>query len=203
MHRAESLVSFLCKHDVIKIGQKQKGNVLHVVQPTTLQHSVCMLFNTLQLDTCSKLPATFAFFPVLSRGYAHAQLTPLYLLSTFGAFHVTKNTRLSTPAQLQCSHSGAWEPGNEASIMHHLEVGCQREPWAYHIAREHCILLHTSVLPPWVCSSPPSGVRLSVSCGTAPASGKWLNSCGSMPGGGSQYRILPYHNKIKIPYNPV
>jgi len=27
---------------------------------------------------------------------------------------VTKNTRLSTPAQLHCSRSGAWEPGNEA-----------------------------------------------------------------------------------------
>ena len=27
---------------------------------------------------------------------------------------MTKNTRLSTPAQLQCLRSGAWEPGNEA-----------------------------------------------------------------------------------------
>ena len=27
---------------------------------------------------------------------------------------MTKNTGLSTPAQLQCSRSGAWEPGNEA-----------------------------------------------------------------------------------------
>ena len=45
MHRAESLVSFLRKHDVIKIGPKQKGNVLRVVQPTMLQRSVCMLFN--------------------------------------------------------------------------------------------------------------------------------------------------------------
>ena len=45
MYHAESLVSFLHKHDVIKIGPKQKGNVLHVVQPTVLQHSVCMLFN--------------------------------------------------------------------------------------------------------------------------------------------------------------
>ena len=40
-----SLVSFLRKHDVIKIGPKQKGNVLRVVQPTMLQRSVCMLFN--------------------------------------------------------------------------------------------------------------------------------------------------------------
>ena len=34
MYRAESLVSFLRKHDVIKIGPEQKGNILHVVQPT-------------------------------------------------------------------------------------------------------------------------------------------------------------------------
>ena len=32
--RVESLVSFLRKHDIIKIGLKQKGNVLRVVQPT-------------------------------------------------------------------------------------------------------------------------------------------------------------------------
>ena len=34
MYRAESLVSFLRKHDVIKIGPEQKGNILPVVQPT-------------------------------------------------------------------------------------------------------------------------------------------------------------------------
>ena len=45
MYRGESLVSFLRKHDVIKIGLKQKGNVLRVVQPTMLQHSVCMIFD--------------------------------------------------------------------------------------------------------------------------------------------------------------
>ena len=45
MYCTESLVSFLCKHDVIKIGPKQKGNVLRVVQPTMLQRSVRMLFN--------------------------------------------------------------------------------------------------------------------------------------------------------------
>ena len=32
--RVETLVSFLRKHDIIKIGLKQKGNVLHVVRPT-------------------------------------------------------------------------------------------------------------------------------------------------------------------------
>jgi len=45
MYRAESLVSFLRKHDVIKIGLKQKGNILHVVLPTMLQRSVCMIFD--------------------------------------------------------------------------------------------------------------------------------------------------------------
>ena len=39
------MVPFVRKHDVIKIGQKPKGNVLRVVQPTTLQHSVCMIFD--------------------------------------------------------------------------------------------------------------------------------------------------------------
>ena len=34
MYRAESLVSFLRKHDVIKIGPEQKGNILRVVQLT-------------------------------------------------------------------------------------------------------------------------------------------------------------------------
>ena len=64
---------------------------------------------------CSKLPLRYLrSFPVLSRVYAHAQLSSLYPLSTFTAFHVRKNTRLSMPAQLQCLRSGAWEPGSEA-----------------------------------------------------------------------------------------
>ena len=36
------------------------------------------------------------------------------LPATFVASHVRKITRLSTPAQPQCLHSRAWEPGNEA-----------------------------------------------------------------------------------------
>ena len=45
------------------------------------------------------------------------------------AAHVRKNTRLSTPAQLQCLHSEVGEPGNEVTTnvvklmyMGHLEV---------------------------------------------------------------------------------
>jgi len=46
MYRAESLVSFLRKHDVIKIGPEQKGIILCVVQPTIwVQRSVCMIFD--------------------------------------------------------------------------------------------------------------------------------------------------------------
>ena len=125
MYRGESLVSFLRKHDVIKIRPKQKGNVLHVVQPTMLQHSVCMIFDARELDKCSRLPAIFALFPVPSLGYAHAQLSSLYLLPTFTASHVSKNTRLSTPAQLQCSHSGAWdEATSDASHRKNLQELC-------------------------------------------------------------------------------
>ena len=45
MYCGESLVSFLRKHDIIKIGPKEKGNILRVVQPTMLQCSVCMIFD--------------------------------------------------------------------------------------------------------------------------------------------------------------
>ena len=35
MYRRESLVSFICKHDVIEMhGTKRKGNILVVFQPT-------------------------------------------------------------------------------------------------------------------------------------------------------------------------
>ena len=114
IYRGESLVSFLRKHDVIKIGPKQKGNVFACCS-TNCASTLSM--DARQLDTCSKLFATFALFPFLSRRYAHAQLSSFYPLSTFQAAHMTKNTRLSTPAQLQCSHSRAWEPGNEARIV--------------------------------------------------------------------------------------
>ena len=39
MYHVESLVSFVRKHDVIKIGQKQKGKV-------------CALFNQLRFNAC-------------------------------------------------------------------------------------------------------------------------------------------------------
>ena len=46
LYRTESLVSFVRKHDVIKIGQKQKGNV-------------CALFNQLRFNArcvCYSMP---------------------------------------------------------------------------------------------------------------------------------------------------
>ena len=57
-----------------------------------------------------KLPATFALFPVLSP-QVHPDVIKVFLppLSTFDGAHMRKNT-----AQLQCSHSRAGDPGNEA-----------------------------------------------------------------------------------------
>jgi len=49
-------------------------------------------------------------------------------MSIICAFRVTKNTRLSTPAQLQYSRSRAWEPGNEANRWW-LCVLCNQGRW--------------------------------------------------------------------------
>ena len=66
MYRRESLVPFLRKHDVIKMGVKQKSNVLCVVQPTMRSTLGVYDIQPPKLDTCSKLVATFALFPVLN-----------------------------------------------------------------------------------------------------------------------------------------
>ena len=50
----ESLVSFLCKHDIIKIGLNRKVTFC-VFNQLCVQHLVCMIFNPRQLDTGSKL----------------------------------------------------------------------------------------------------------------------------------------------------
>ena len=94
------------------------------------------------VDTCSKLLATFALFPVLSCRHTHAQLSSLYPLSTFTTSHVRKNTRLFVPAQLQCSRSGAWEPGNEANtrLFMPAQLQCSRS-WAWEPENEANIYL--------------------------------------------------------------
>ena len=43
MYHRESLVSFLCMHDVIEMVLKQKGNVLCVIQPT--MHSTLNVYD--------------------------------------------------------------------------------------------------------------------------------------------------------------
>ena len=65
-------------------------------------------------DACSKLPAIFALFPVLSLWVCPCTMKASLPLSTFDGAYVRKNTRLSPPAQLNCSHSRVGEPGNEA-----------------------------------------------------------------------------------------
>ena len=55
----------------------------------------------IHVESCL-LPSLFFFFSVLSP-------------STLDTAHMRKNTRFSLPTQLQCSRSGAGEPGNEAT----------------------------------------------------------------------------------------
>ena len=60
------IVSFLCNHDIIEIGLKQKGNVLRVVQPT-----MCSTLGVYDIwpPITNKLPTTITLFPVLSLGH--------------------------------------------------------------------------------------------------------------------------------------
>ena len=61
MYCGESLVYFLRKHDIIKIGPKQKG---YVVQPAMLQHSECMIFDARYVVIC----------PIPSRSFSCSEL---------------------------------------------------------------------------------------------------------------------------------
>ena len=82
---------------------------------------------------CSKLCATFTPFSFQVFGYACPQLLrSLYPLSTINAFHVTKNTRLSTPGQLQCLHFGVWKPGNETRVIFALLSLVHRPPHRFY-----------------------------------------------------------------------
>ena len=60
----------LRKHDVIKIGTVTFCALFNQL----CFNARCVIFDARQLDTCSKLPATFALSPVLSRRYAHEQV---------------------------------------------------------------------------------------------------------------------------------
>ena len=67
-----------------------------------------------------KSPTAFTFSAVLS-----LQVCPLTIKVFLptpapffkGAVHMRKNTRLSLPAQFQCSYSGAGEPGNRCTVF--------------------------------------------------------------------------------------
>ena len=69
------------------------------------------------------------------------------IASIFCTFHVTKNTRLSTPAQLQCSHSRAWEPGNKAMI--HVQCSLISRPPPF--LPSTCIHNNQSSVPMYYC----------------------------------------------------
>ena len=107
----ESLVSLLHECDVIEIGPEEKSTCCSTNYAFNTQ---CIWYSTPDSQICVvsfPLPSLFFLFWIFK--YAHTQLRSLYPLSTFDAAHV-RNTRLSTPAQLQCSCSREWEPGNEA-----------------------------------------------------------------------------------------
>ena len=102
---------FSHEHDVIKIRPEfleQKGNILHVLLINFAFIAQCM-------DTCSKLPTTFAVFFFLFGvfGYAYTHF------STHETTNMRTNTRLSSLAQLQCLCSKPGKPGNETTSIHH------------------------------------------------------------------------------------
>ena len=57
------------------------------------------------------------------------QLRSFHPLLTFDNAHVRKDTSVSPPAQLQCSHSRVGEPGNEANMIDGQSTAAQvRDP---------------------------------------------------------------------------
>ena len=63
----------------------------------------------------SVFPATERVYSILHFSLSYVQFANSYVVPTN-----TANCSYSTPAQLQCSCSGAWEPGNEATRPHFL-----------------------------------------------------------------------------------
>ena len=92
-------------------------------------------------DACSKLSTTFALFPVLSLWVCPRTMNASLPLSTFDGAYVRKNTRLSSPAQLNCSHSRAGEPGNEAKqvvaqdYIYYIYTHCTHN--CHHVVQVH------------------------------------------------------------------
>ena len=88
------------------------------------------------------LHTTFAPFPVLSLWARPPTikvfLPPFYL---WWCSRDKKNTRFSTPAQLWCSCSGVWEPGNKASQMPLAPEPFSVECWLYDVWRLLLFLL--------------------------------------------------------------
>ena len=118
-HEMESLVYFLKKHDIIKIRLKHRkatlmpGMVMLIYSllffcalfnQLCVQRSVCMIFNPQQLDTCSKLVATLALFPVLSLRICPRTIS-FYHLSTSEGSHMRKNYQAlsSCTTSISCS----------------------------------------------------------------------------------------------------
>ena len=111
------------EHDIIKLGSKFLGNISCIIlfNKLCILRLVCMTFtpSPRRLDMCSKMPATFALFPILNLWVCPCtkSLYPWRCLHEI-KFQVlltfTWEKRFSPPAQLRCLRSGVGKPGKEA-----------------------------------------------------------------------------------------
>ena len=130
MYLTESLVSFLRKHDVIKIGPKQKGNILRVVQPTMSSMLGVYDIRPPIADTCIKLPATFApFLCCASRVCPRTikfSLPPLYLWR-FSRDKKYQALHACTTSMFVFRSVEAWERGyvtlsSRGCVLHSIQI---------------------------------------------------------------------------------
>ena len=98
------------------MDQNRKAMFCALFNQLCVQRSVCMIFDPWYMLQVTCYPCSF-LCSESSGTPMHARLRSLYPLSTFDAAHMRKNTRLSTPAQLQCLCSEVGEPGNKASAI--------------------------------------------------------------------------------------
>ena len=105
IYRGESLVSFLRKHDVIKIGLKQKGNVLRVVQPITTHSGFCLLSPSLTQPPSLILPS-LSGTPENIQAVLTSEALPLLIRGSYGYSSLMEKLTIiaSTIHLLVCAH---------------------------------------------------------------------------------------------------
>ena len=127
-HKYVGRTGYIVSHEyeIIRKGaefSEQKGDILYVLFiQLYIQGSLYRVFAPCQLDIWSKSPTKLRCF---------------YSLSTLRCCsREKKNYQAFLPAQLQCSRSGAEEPGNETTVhlFHDPEIGYSMQllQWKYH-----------------------------------------------------------------------